>query len=79
MSQSSTVNLISSLTLVGSSSAHLLYPIWWIHAIKHNYGIVTYMQFQMIEVSDGASWEIVDDNEIDLVNDYAQVFSTASL
>jgi hypothetical protein len=37
------------------------------------------MQFQMIEVSDGASWEIVDDNEIDLVNDYAQVFSTASL
>jgi hypothetical protein len=29
------------------------------------------MQFQMMEVSDGASQETVDDNEMDLVNDYA--------
>jgi hypothetical protein len=26
--------------------------------------------------SDGASWETVDDNEMDLVDDSAQVFST---
>jgi hypothetical protein len=48
-----------------------------IPAIKHNYGIVTSMQFHMMEVSDGASWETVDDNEMDLVDDSAQVFSTA--
>jgi hypothetical protein len=29
------------------------------------------MQFQMMEVSDVASQETVDDNEMDLVNDYA--------
>jgi hypothetical protein len=45
-------------------------------AIKHNHGIFTSMQFQMMEVSDGASWETVDDNEMDLVDDLAHVFST---
>jgi hypothetical protein len=52
-------------------------PLLVLRAIKHNHGFFTSMQFQMMEVPDGASWETVDDNEMDLVDDLAQVFSTA--
>jgi hypothetical protein len=44
-------------------------PLLVLPAIKHNHGIFISMQFQMMEVSDGASWETVDDNEIVLVDD----------
>jgi hypothetical protein len=46
-------------------------PLLVLRAIKHDHGFFTSMQFQMMEVSDGASWETVDGNEIVLVDDLA--------